>query len=139
MISIAIVDSGPLIATANRSDPLHRACLTALADPANHLVIPALCIAEVAYFIQQRQGAEIEARFLRGLEGFDVQAPLPDDWGRIAELVELYSDFPLGGVDASVVALAERLETDQIITLDRRHFSAIRPRHCSHFQLLPKP
>lgn len=139
MISIAIVDSGPLIATANRADPMHRACLAALANPVNHLVIPALCVAEVAYFLQQRQGAEIEARFLRGLEGFDVQAPLADDWRRIAELVELYSDFPLAGVDASVVTLAERLGTDRIITLDRRHFSAIRPRHCSHFQLLPGP
>jgi len=47
------------------------------------------------------------------------------------------ADFPLGVVDASVVAVAERLETDTVITLDRRHFSAIRPRHCAHFRLLP--
>ena len=44
----------------------------------------------------------------------------------------------LGGTDASVVALAERLNTDLIITLDRRHFNAVRPRHCLAFRLLPE-
>jgi predicted nucleic acid-binding protein len=48
-----------------------------------------------------------------------------------------YRDFPLGGVDASVVALAERLNTDLVVTLDRRHFPAIRPRHVPAFRLLP--
>lgn len=78
-----------------------------------------------------------EAAFFRGLAGFEVLAPLPGDWVRIAELVEQYADFPLGGTDASVVALAERLGTDLVITLDRRHFGAIRPRHCAAFTILP--
>jgi hypothetical protein len=43
----------------------------------------------------------------------------------------------LGGTDASVVSLAERFKTDIILTLDRRHFGAIRPRHCDAFRLLP--
>jgi uncharacterized protein len=138
MISIAIVDSGPLIAVANTADPAHRACLEALQTPGFHLVIPALCVAEAAFLIQQRRGSLIEARFLRGLETFDVQAPLAGDWPRIAELVAQYSDFPLGGTDASVVATAERLGTDVLITLDQRHFRAVRPRHCEQFQLLPE-
>jgi predicted nucleic acid-binding protein len=138
MISIAIVDSGPLVAAANTADPAHRACLAALQTPGFHLVIPALCVAEAAFLIQQRKGPLIEARFLRGLETFDVQAPLAGDWPRIAELVEQYSDFPLGGTDASVVATAERLGTDVLVTLDHRHFRAVRPRHCEQFQLLPE-
>ncbi len=137
MISIAIVDSGPLIAAASRVDPDHQACLAALQSPAHHLVIPTLCVAEVSYLIGQRGGGSAEARFLRSLESFDVQAPLAEDWPRIAELVERYADLPLGATDASVVALAERLRTDLVITLDRRHFEAIRPRHCKHFRILP--
>ena len=137
MISIAIVDSGPLIAVANRADPAHRTCLAALQNPRLHLVIPALCVAEAAYLIHSRQGPSIEARFLRGLESFDVQAPISQDWPRIADLVERYADFPLGGTDASVVAMAERLQTDVLITLDDRHFRAIKPKHCERFRLLP--
>jgi hypothetical protein len=66
-----------------------------------------------------------------------VEAPAPADWLRMAGLVEQYADFPLGGADASIVALAERLGVETIITLDRRHFGAIRPRHCEAFRLLP--
>lgn len=80
----------------------------------------------------------VEAAFLRGLEGFDIEAPLPQDWQGIAELVERYRDLPLGGTDASVIALADRLGTDLVITLDRRHFGAIRPRHQPAFRLLPE-
>jgi predicted nucleic acid-binding protein len=137
MISTAIVDSGPLVAAANSADPDHQACLRVLQAPGLHLVIPALCIAEAAYLIQARRGAQAEARFLQGMEAFDVQAPHSGEWRRIGELVEQYADFPLGGTDASVVALAERLRTDQLVTLDRRHFRAVRPRHCEVFRLLP--
>ena len=101
------------------------------------LVIPALVVAEATYFIGRRLGPAAEAAFLRGLAGLDVEAPAAGDWPRIAELVEQYGDFPLGGTDASIVALAERLGTDLLITLDVRHFGAVRPRHCEAFRLLP--
>lgn len=137
MISIAIVDSGPLVAVANAADPAHQACLEVLRTPGLRLVIPALCVAEAAYLIQSRRGSSTEARFLRGLEGFDVQAPVAQDWPRIAELVEQYANFPLGGTDASVIAMAERLRTEVVVTLDYRHFRAVRPRHCERLRLLP--
>jgi predicted nucleic acid-binding protein len=101
------------------------------------LVIPALVVAEVCYLLGQRAGADVEAAFLAALADVDVQAPAAADWLRIAELVRQYASFPLGGTDASLVALAERLGTDLIVTLDRRHFGAIRPRHASAFRLLP--
>ncbi len=138
MISTAIVDSGPLIASVNRADPAHHACLEALRCHEYRLVIPVMCVAEVAYLLAGQAGSIIEARFLRGLEQFDVQAPLPKEWNRIAGLVEQYADFPLGGTDASVVVLAERHSTDLLITLDRRHFDNVRPKHCKSFRILPE-
>lgn len=138
MPSIAIVDSGPLVASAIRSDPDHRASLDALRTPGLRLVIPALCIAEVAYFLERRGHAAASAAFVRGLRGFDVRQPTPDEWERIATLVEEYADLSLGAVDASVVSLAERLKTDLVITLDHRHFGVVRPRHVDAFRLLPE-
>lgn len=134
---LAIVDAGPLYAVTDVGDDDHARSLAVLERPDLHLVIPALVIAEVTYLVGRRLGAIAESAFLRGLEGFDVEAPAPADWPRMAELVEEYGDFPLGGTDASVVALAERLRTDLVITLDYRHFRAVRPRHCRAFQLLP--
>jgi predicted nucleic acid-binding protein len=134
---IAVVDSGPLYATADLDDDDHDAALDVLARSTLHIVIPTLVVAEVAYFIGTRLGARAEAVFLEGLADLDVEAPGPADWRRIAELVEQYADFPLGGTDASVITLAERLGATTIITLDRRHFGAVRPRHVNAFSLLP--
>jgi predicted nucleic acid-binding protein len=132
-----VVDTGPLYAVADSDDADHERCLHLLTGRRADLVIPALVVAEATYLVGTRLGAVAEARFLRGLEPFDIEAPLPEDWERIAELVERYGSFPLGGTDASVVALAERLKTPVVATLDRRHFAAVRPRHCRAFHILP--
>jgi uncharacterized protein len=137
MSRLAIVDAGPLYAAADADDDDHAASIRTLADPKLELVIPALVVAEATYFVGKRLGASAEAAFLRGLAGLAVESPERDDFARIAELVEQYGDFPLGGTDASVIALAERLEAAVIVTLDRRHFGAIRPRHREAFELLP--
>jgi uncharacterized protein len=134
---VAIVDSGPLIAAADRDDRDHARCIAQLQRTDLRLVIPAMVVAEVSYFVNQRAGPTAEASFLRGISQFEIEAPQGNEWLRIADLVEQYADFPLGGTDASVVALAERLNTDVIITLDRRHFGAVRPRHARSLHLLP--
>jgi uncharacterized protein len=77
------------------------------------------------------------AQFVAALAALDVEAPTPSEWTRIAELVDTYADFPLGTTDASVIALAERLDAEHVITLDVRHFHAVRPRHRDALQLLP--
>lgn len=135
---LAVVDSGPLYAVTDTDDDDHERSLAVLQRPELQLVIPALVVAEVTFMVGRRLGARAEAGFLRGLTQFEVEAPLAEDWPRIAELVERYGDFPLGGADASVVALAERLGTELVITLDRRHFAAVQPRHRPAFQLLPE-
>ena len=134
---IAVVDTGPLYAAADLDDADHDDALAVLGREDFRLVIPTLVIAETTYLIGSRLGPVAEARFLAGLADLDIEAPSPSDWSRIAELVEDYGDFPLGGTDASVIALAERLGTPVVITIDRRHFGAVRPRHCEALTLLP--
>jgi len=134
---LAIVDAGPLYATADTADRDHAACRAVLARSDLQLVVPALVIAEATYFVSQRLGPVAESAFLRGVGTLEIEAPSAGDIERMAELVEQYADFPLGGTDASAIALAERLEAPIIVTLDRRHFAAVRPSHQWSFQLLP--
>ena len=103
------------------------------------LVVPHLVITEVAYLIATRLGAEAEVRFLGDLASgaFTVEPVRPSDWLRIGELVWTYRDLPLGTVDASVVAAAERLGIAEVATLDRRHFLVVRPAHVLAFTVLP--
>jgi len=72
------------------------------------------------------------------LAELEVEAPLAEEWPVIADLVERYADFPLGSTDASVVSLAERLDTALIVTLDRRHLGVVRTAAGGSFQLLPE-
>jgi len=99
--------------------------------------VPVLVITEVVYLIGTRLGAEPEVRFLGDLAAGNLVTEPVDagDWLRIAELVSGYR--PLGSVDASVVAASERLRVPDIATLDRRHFTIVRPRHVDSFTLLP--
>jgi predicted nucleic acid-binding protein len=137
MTTLAVVDAGPLYAAADADDRDHARSREALSRGDLRLVVPALVVAEATYFVGRRLGAAAESAFLRGLGSLDVEAPTSEDFSRIAELVEQYADFPLGGTDASVIALAERLGAPIVITLDHRHFGAVRPRHRDAFELLP--
>jgi hypothetical protein len=134
---IAIVDSGPLYAVVDADDDDHERCLDVLQRPDLNLVVPALVVAEVTYLVGQRLGPAVEASFLRGLASVEVESPLMEEWETIAKLVSRYGDFPLGGTDAFVAVLADRLDTDLIVTLDRRHFAALRRSDGRAFALLP--
>lgn len=134
---LVVVDTGPLYAAVDADDTDHARCRAVLENAAYRLIIPVLVVAEAAYLVGTRLGPAVEARFLSALASMDVEAPSAGDWTRMAELVERYADFPLGAVDASIVALAERLDLDTLVTLDTRHFRAVRPKHRSSFRLLP--
>jgi predicted nucleic acid-binding protein len=137
MTALAVVDAGPLYAAADADDRDHQACLASLSREDLRLLLPALVVAEATYFVGRRLGASAESTFLRGIGELDVEGPSAEDFSRMAELVEQYADFPLGGTDASVIALAERLDAAVIVTLDHRHFAAVAPRHREAFELLP--
>jgi len=134
----AVVDSGPLFAAIDASDNDHHQSMAVLRTPGLRLYVPSMVVGEVSYLAQTRLGPEVEARFLQGMSAYDVVSPETEDWLRIAALVREYGDFPLGGTDASVIVLAERLKTDLVITLDRRHFGAVKPTHCESLRLLPE-
>lgn len=134
-----LVDTGPLVAAANRRDTHHAASVAALATAKPPRLVPGLVISEVSYLLARDAGTAVEAEFLRSFTtGYLTVVDLTAiDLGRCAELIEQYSDLPLGATDASLVALAERLEIAELATLDRRHFSIVRPSHVDSLTLIP--
>lgn len=134
-----ICDTGPLVATMNKTDNQHGVCRDALEGHRGPLVIPALVVLEVCQLLESRSGPYAETAFLESIHRgeFQVESLTVDDYGRMSELTRKYSDLPLGTADACVVAVAERLGVSEIATLDRRHFTVVRPRHVQAFTLLP--
>jgi predicted nucleic acid-binding protein len=137
---VIIWDTGPLFAAADVDDRDHARGVELVRRTPAPLLMPVPVLTEVGYLLEREKGVRAEAEFLRSIRaGQVVMVPLTAaDLDRMAELVETYGDFPLGLVDASVIAVAERLEADAIATLDRRHFSVVRPRHLPAFRLLPE-
>lgn len=137
-----LCDTGPLVVAAIRNDADYHACTELLAGlhlAGRQILVPGPVIAEAGYLLARKGGPHVEAAFLRSFaDGSLTEVDLePSDFTRMADLVETYADFPLGTTDASVIALAERLHVTEIATLDRRHFTAVRPRHTPAFTLLP--
>lgn len=112
----------------DRDDRNHSVCLDLLETHSGPLIVPSLVVTEVAYLIGSRLGAHAEVRFLGDFAAGNLIAEpvAAADWLRIAELVARYRDLPLGTVDASVIATAERLGESEVATLDRRHFTVVR-------------
>lgn len=133
-----LVDTGVLLAAADINDPDHATCASLLLGEPGDLVTTALVIAETAYLIGRQLGVSAEAAsFVSVAERSVVVDELTaDDLRRIAALVANHVDLPLGG-DASVIALAERHNATAIATLDRRHFSDVRPSHVAAFEIVP--
>jgi predicted nucleic acid-binding protein len=134
-----VVDTGPLYAAADTSDSHHRACAAVFEETSEQLVVPASVVIETCFLIERHLGPLAEAAFITSLRpsGLIVEPLSETDLERMAALVTTYADLPLGAVDASVIAVAERLGATTVLTIDRRHFSVVRPRHIEAFTLLP--
>lgn len=134
-----LVDTGVLVAAADTSDSHHHACRAVLEGDPGPLVTNALVIAEAAYLLDRHLGPAAEAALFDSIiDGtLRVENLQAVDWERIAELVRVYADMRLGGTDASLVALAERLAISRLATINRRDFTVVRPRHVDALTLLP--
>jgi uncharacterized protein len=136
---VILVDTGPLYALAAKNDEHHAACARLADERWDEFVVPTSVIPETCYMLGSRLGAEPEAVFLDMIATGELATVGldPEDYGRTAELVRQYADLRLGAVDASLVAVAERLGVREIATVNPRDFTVVRPRHVSHFELLP--
>jgi len=136
---VIIFDTGPLVAAADVDNRHHARCVDLIARTPRPLLVPAPVMVEVCWLLEREKGSRAESAFLRSIRSGSVAlVSLTDtDIDRMIDLVDIYDDLPLGAVDASVIAVAERLRATEIATLDRRDFTIVRPQHVAAFTLLP--
>jgi predicted nucleic acid-binding protein len=134
-----ILDTGPIVAALNEQDPDHRRCADLLAE-AEDLLVPSPVLVEVDYWLVKLGGVNVWSDFVADITrgAYLIAHPTDVDLARAAELEQTYEDLDLGLVDACTITLCERFGETKIATLDRRHFSVVQPRHCSHLTLLPE-
>ncbi len=134
-----ILDTGPVVALLDAGDSAHHACLAMVESTNEPLVIPVATLVEINYWVTKLHGMAVWTTFAEDIaEGAYRLEPLTiADLSRAAELETQYESLRLGFVDASVIALCERLGEPKVATLDKRDFSVVRPRHCDSLRLLP--
>lgn len=134
-----VLDTGPLLAALDAADPDHDRCAALLSDAREDLVVPILVLAELDYWCHARLGVQAWVSFLEDLlaGAYRLEACADVDLARCRELQRQYDDQALGVVDASVLALVERLRESKLATLDHRHFAILRPAHVEALDLLP--
>src|SRR5690242_16094726 len=119
-----ILDTGPLLAALDAADPDHERCVQLISDVHEELVVPGLVLAEIDYWCHQRLGIQAWLTFLEDLltGAYTLESPTVADLERCEEIQRQYEDQPIGVVDASILALVERMNEDKLATLDHRHF-----------------
>jgi len=138
-----IADTGGLLralarkANGKPSFPEYESALTS----ANLVIVPALVLAEVDYFLRNERAAmrKLVVELFDPRTTYEYEFALPADVVRALEIDAKFKELSLGLVDGTVAAVAERRKLYRVLTTDRRDFSTIRvgPRFTQALELVP--
>jgi uncharacterized protein len=134
-----VADSGAIYALYDAGDAHHAGVRSVIAGERGPIIVPMAILAEVDYLLREFLGVDAELDFLDGVaRGFYTLVPLTQaDLARCQELIAQYRDIDPGLADVAVMATAERMSIQRILTVDERDFRAMRPKKGMTFVLLP--
>jgi hypothetical protein len=132
-----LLDTGAFVALIDRSEERHRDCVQVLEQWSGPILTSEAVLAETLHLLGPgwRPRSACLDFILRGAVLL-VPSSL-ESLRRVAELMKKYADRPMDYADATLVALAEDLNADQIFTLDRGDFSIYRLQEKRPFRILP--
>ena len=132
-----LVDAGPLVALADRTDAHHKPCLKALEGLRDPLGTVWSALTEAVYLVQRWPAAQMELLNLVESGALRILPFGRDDMPRVKALMTKYRDLPMDLADAALVRVAEREGIRTIFTIDRRDFSLYRPLGLGRFKIIP--
>jgi len=134
-----VLDTGPVLALLDADDPDHDRCRDLVQRTGEPLVLVAPTLVEIDHWIRKRHRPVAWSTLVEDIASgaYRLETLGAADPCRAAALQARYASLDLGLVDASVIAVCERLGERKVATLDRRHFGVVRPRHCEALQLVP--
>jgi predicted nucleic acid-binding protein len=136
---VIVLDTGGLYAALDANETLHGRAVAALVAAPPPRVLSPLVLAELDYLIGNRVGHQAQIALidevLRG--AYQLEAFSSEDVGHAKRIMERYADLRVGLADASVVVLANRHRTVDLLCTDERHFRALKASGGKPFRLLP--
>jgi predicted nucleic acid-binding protein len=134
-----IADTGAVYGLYDRRDRHHVALRHTIERERGVILIPSAILVEIDYMLRTKLGIEAELDLLGDIQAgaFTLESFTASDLARSRRLIQQYRDLDLGLADAAVIAAAERLHVNRILTVDERDFRAIRASDGTSFTLLP--
>lgn len=136
-MSAVLVDTGPLVALLDRSDPYHLSCQESLSSLDDSLVTVWPVVTEAMYLLRAYWQAQDALWEMIQSGAVQIISLGIDDIPRMRELMRKYRDLPMDLADAGLVRVAERERLRRIFTLDRRDFQVYRPSRIGRFAIIP--
>jgi uncharacterized protein len=135
-----VLNTSGLLAAIDSSQRRHKSARMALEADSGPLLLSPFVLAELDYLVSTRAGIDAELLLLGEVaEGaYRLESFGAEDVRVATDLIDRYRELGLGLADASVVVIAARAGTNRILTLDDRHFRAVRPLRGRTFKLLPQ-
>ncbi len=121
-----MLDTSVVVAFMNRRDDDHGRVVDWVEAVGEDLFTTPLIVAEIDHLVLRGGGPDAALAFYEDLSS---GAYLVEWWTEaVTETVEIARERPdVGLADASLIALAARLGTARVATLDERHFRTARP------------
>jgi hypothetical protein len=136
---VIIVDTSGLLSAMDASDPLQARSAAALRSARGPRLLSPFVLAELDYLLGRRVNVAAARRLLdevvRG--AYRLEPFGSEDVEQAGAIIDRYRDLDLGLADASIVVLAERHGIADLVTLDERHFRAVRGPGGRPFRILP--
>jgi uncharacterized protein len=136
---VILLDTSGLLAAIDQHQRQHADCRVALEHATPPLLLSPFVLAELDYLLLRHVGAAAQSALLTevGRNAFQLETFDANDVERAREVVAGFSDQNIGLADASLVVLAERHDIADVLTLDRRHFEALRFARRRRFRIVP--
>jgi len=136
---VIIVDTSGLLAAIDKAERTHSAAAAALMAAEPPRALSPFVLAELDYLLMTRVSSGAARRFLDEVAqgSYRLETFAAVDVGHAIEIFDRYQGLDRGLADASILVLAERYGTRDVLTLDERHFRAVRDSHGRPFRILP--
>ena len=134
-----LLDTSGLLSALDESQRHHDECATLLGEVSPPLLLSPFVLAELDYLLMRHVGQHAQTALLQEVArgAYQLESFGAADIARANEIVEKYADLEIGLADASIVVLAERHGVSDVLTLDQRHFRAMRIERRKRFKVLP--